>query len=463
VKRVRYLPVIILLLSLLAGCGPVHLALQAETPAPTTTPAPLPSPTSPPVETLMPRPTATWVPTVTPRPPTPTASLPAELQETLDAVEAEMEGLRGLSLTMPVTRTLMTPEELAAFLEADFAKEYPPDEIEADVRVLAAFDFVPPDFDLRQVLLDVYASEILGLYDDKVDTLYVVNTGEFSLLDELTFGHEYVHGLQDQTFGLDTFVDDDRLNDDQYLARLALVEGDASLAMVEYLLAHVSELAPGELQALFEEDTQSNEDVLQAAPAIISETLGFPYIYGLEFVSRLQDEGWEVVDSAFADPPQSTEQILHPEKYLTRDEPQMVTVPPLTDTLGIGWHLVEAETLGEFQTTLYLAQQMDKKTAEKASQGWDGDQYAVYADDGASLLIFATAWDSAQDREEFVAAYEQYATGKYQQPPARSKETQIWWETPTQTAVLTWGEDTALLILGPNPEIVARALAVARP
>jgi hypothetical protein len=469
-RRIDILLRALVLLALLAGCSPTELAVETPTPAPAATDTPLPSPTLPPSDTptarpsdtVLPRSTATWVPTVTSPPPAATATPDAEILASMDAIEAEMDELRGLDLSTPLTRTVMTRQELAAYLEDEFAQDYEPEEVEADVQTLAAFDFVDEGFDLRQVLLDLYSEEVLGLYDDELDVFYVVSDGDFDLSDELTVAHEYVHGLQDQNFDLNGFMDDDSINDDQYLARLSLVEGDASLAMVEYLWSHLSELDAGELEAFLEEE-EGGDEALAAAPPILRETFTFPYVYGLDFVTVLQEEGWDAVDAAYLDPPQSSEQILHPEKYLSGDEPQLITLAPLTSTLGTGWHLVEAETLGEFQTQLYLVQQLDQETADLASEGWDGDRYAVYTDDDALFLVFATAWDSPADREEFVSAYQQYAENKYGQSPTRAAETELWWETPAQAAVLTWGRETALIVLGPDPEIVARALAVVRP
>jgi len=381
----------------------------------------------------------------------------------MDAIGTEMEDLREIGQSTPITRTLMTREELATYLEDEFVQDYPPEEIADDVQVLAAFDFVPRDFDLLQILLDLYSSEVLGLYDDELDTFYIITNGEFDLQDRLTFAHEYVHGLQDQNLGLDEFVDGDKLNDDEYLARLALVEGDATLAMSEYLLAHVTELTSEELAALVEGDGQESEEAINTAPAIIRETFVFPYVNGLDFVSRLQQDGWDAVDAAYVDPPQSTEQILHPEKYFSRDEPQIIALPPLTDTLGTGWRLVEAETLGEFQTGLYLAQQVEQETADLASQGWDGDRYALYAKDEATVLAFATAWDTPEDRAEFVSAYRQYADARFTQPPSHISESELWWEGPLQAAVLTWRDNRVLLVLGPDAATVSQVLALARP
>jgi hypothetical protein len=376
-----------------------------------------------------------------------------------------MASLRGLEETAPITRSLMTPQELSAYLEHQFEEDYTPAEIEDDVRVLAAFDFVPEDFDLRRTLLDLYASQVIGFYDDEARTLYVITdaaSGGLDLLARLTFAHEYTHGLQDEHFGLQAFVDEDRLNDDAILAHTSLVEGDASLAMSEYLYAHLAEITPQDLASLQEGGDPASQAALAAAPAIIRETFTFPYVYGLSFVTAVQEQGWDAVDAAYANPPQSSEQILHPEKYLSRDEPEVVAVPPLTDTLGSGWHLVEAETLGEFQTGLYLAQQVEGAAADTAAAGWDGDQYAVYINGSDEVLVFATAWDSPVDRAEFVDVYQQYATAKYGEPAGRREEGASWWETAGQVAVLAWGDTTAWIVLGPDLATVERVWAVVR-
>lgn len=475
-KRVYLVLGLILLLILVTGCGLADFAKATLTPPPgelsekevPTFLPPAATSTSALSDVPASDPTATEVPTLPPATPAPVATFSADLLATIETIEAETEELRGLDRTLPLTRTLMTRQELADYLEREFVAEYSPEEVEEDVQVLAAFDFVPRDFDLQGLLLALYSSEILGMYDHEEDTFYIVqgaassSGGKLDFLDRLTLAHEYVHGLQDEHFGLETFIDEDLLNDDEILARMALEEGDASQAMAEYLMAHVSELTPGDIARLQGDDLGAGDQALANAPRIIRETLDFPYIYGLEFTEVLRERGWEAVNSAYADPPQSTEQILHPEKYLSRDEPTIVTVPPLTDTLGSGWHLVEAETLGEFQTGLYLVQQVDQATADVASEGWDGDQYALYVKDEAQVLVFATVWDSPADREEFYAAYSGYAEGKYEQTATRSGKGESWWETQAQTTYLAWEGNRVLVIVGPDPATVADVLAAIR-
>jgi hypothetical protein len=414
---------------------------------------------------VTPKPSPTLVPTVTRRPPQPTstpepAPTPSpEIVAAMETIEFEMQALRGLDEAEPITRTLVTRQQLSAYLDQHFVENYSPEEVQSDVQVLAAFDFVEPDYDLRQVLLDIYSAEVLGLYEDDIDTLYVVTQGEFSLLDRLTFAHEYVHGLQDQNFDLEAFVDEERLNDDEVLARMALIEGDATQAMSQYLLLHMSDISNQDLQELIEGAGGDGGAALAAAPAILRETVLFPYTYGLEFVLVLYEDGWEAVDAAFSDPPRSTEQILHPQKYLDGDEPQLVALPPLTDTLGSGWTLVEAEVLGEFQTGLYLSQQADQETVELAIEGWDGDRYAVYTKDAARVLVFSSVWDTEADGEEFVDAYRQYAEAKYRGVGQSPNEGELRWQAAGEVTLLTWKDDQVVIIVAPDTATVDEILS----
>ena len=61
---------------------------------------------------------------------------------------------------------------------------------------------------------------------------------------------------------------------------------------------------------------------LERMPAILRETLLFPYQPGLIFVNGIWARGgWEAIDRAYARLPDSTEQVLHPEKYEAREMP----------------------------------------------------------------------------------------------------------------------------------------------
>jgi len=456
-------------LALLAtGCKPTPPGAAPSPIAAADTP--LPAATLPPTATATadspaaPRPTATGIPTlppatVTPSPtPMPAATLSPDLASTMRQIEFQIEAIRGLEMSVPLTKTVKSRAEIAQYMESELAEDYPPEEVEIDTRVLEILDLVPEDLDLYQVLLDLYSSQVLGLYDDEGNSFIVVNEGEFGLLDRMTYAHEYVHGLQDEHFDLTAFIDDDLMGDDEALARLALVEGDATEAMSQYFIEQINQVSPEELQALMAE-TPEGQSSLDATPAILRETLTFPYTYGAEFVTAVAPEGWAQVNALFRDPPLSTEQILHPEKYLERDEPLILSLPPLTDTLGATWSKIEDNVLGEFQMGIYLGERLDLETATAASAGWGGDRYAVYVQGDDELLAFATAWDSIAEQEEFARAYEEGTSAKYGHE-ARRDGALRWWETPGQvTALLTQGRQ-AIVVIGPNAEVVTRVLEV---
>jgi hypothetical protein len=117
--------------------------------------------------------------------------------------------------------------------------------------------------------------------------------------------------------------------------------------------------------------------------------------------------GYAAVDAAFADPPDSTEQILHPDKYLTREAPVEVKVPAgITAKLGAGWSQVGQDTLGEAILRIWLkiggATPLD---ANKAAAGWGGDRLALYrGPSGELVVVLVTEWDSIGDAEEFAGA-----------------------------------------------------------
>jgi hypothetical protein len=166
---------------------------------------------------------------------------------------------------------------------------------------------------------------------------------------------------------------------------------------------------------------------MDEAPAAVEIVLLFPYTSGAAFVDRLLGEGgWDAVDAAYADMPASTEQILHPLKYLERDEPSLVALPDLTTALGAGWRVVDEDTLGELQTAVLLAD-FDPgegfngitgdialpEFARNAAAGWDGDRFALWEDGERETLVWRSVWDTPQDARAFSRALAQFGDGRW--------------------------------------------------
>ena len=395
-------------------------------------------------------------------PSNPPAATATPKVETFDEVTRRVERIRGLQATGPYTRSLMTQAELRAYQERKFEEDYTPEEARRDTLTLAAFDLLPRDFNLREFLLELYTEQIAGFYDPDTKQFFVISEQKQpGVWERVTFAHEYTHLLQDQHFDLVAlgFTDDERkrpkdVDDDAMLARRALVEGDATLTQLLYLQS----LPRAEQREWFQAVQRQPSPVFDRAPRVIREELTFPYEAGFAFVQRLYVRGgWEAVNAAFRDPPASTEQILHPEKFDRRETPIRVTLPPLTDTLGNGWQLVDENVLGEFFLRLYLEERLPASQAEEAAAGWGGDRYAVYVNNGTGqdLLVLAVAWDSEADANEFVEAFRAYARARYGGEPAREGTGQALW-IGEDTLWFEWKGSRTLILRGPSEEILVR-------
>jgi hypothetical protein len=328
---------------------------------------------------------------------------PATEQQLLQ-IEAQAATVRGLTPKTDVPEHFITAAEMQADLKQQIADEYPRDEARQDALELWLLRLIDDrDLDLYQLQIDLLGEQVIGYYDTKQNELFVRND-EQPLGPEAqeTLAHEFVHSLQDEYYDLEKLRPEHSNDSDRNAAATALIEGDASLAGLLFAQKYMT---PADYKALIEQSQNAPTGQLDKAPPYIRDSLLFPYSEGAVFVITLyRAGGFAAVDQAFAHPPVSTEQILHPDKYLTRqpDLPLAVTVPPLTTTLGADWTLHDTDTLGEFDLAALLkANGVDDAAA---TDGWGGAAYALYQGRSAALLIAATRWDTAQDATEFDTA-----------------------------------------------------------
>ncbi len=331
-------------------------------------------------------------------------------------VEQNVSELRGLELLAPIEPTVLTRDELRARIEEDFAAESSPEEARKDTLVLAAFDLLDRNFDLYSALVDLQSEAILGFYDPETAE-FVVVTDE-NLLDasaQWTHAHEVMHVLQDQHFHLD-LISSDELDSEAKAALRALAEGEAQL--VQFLYITQGYFTDAQVEEVFASLEEQDDAVLDQVPQVLIDNLSFPYTAGFEFVLALYQQGgstFSLVDAAWENLPQSTEQILHPDRYFAGDEPQIVSLPPLTDTLGVGWELLEEDILGEFFLREYLSQQLTEGDTDRAATGWGGDKYAVYwqPETESLAMVLRIVFDTPRDFQEFAAVYPDYPAGLF--------------------------------------------------
>lgn len=345
-------------------------------------------------------------------------------------VEANVLELRGLPLLTPITPTVLTRDELRRRLIEENAAEITPEEARADALELSVLDFIEPDYDLYGTLIDVQSEGILGFYDPDTAEFVVVNDG--ALLDapaQWTHAHEFVHALQDQHYDLDA-LSDDSLDSEARAAVRALAEGEARLVQFLYL-TQGDYFTDEEVDEILAEIDGADNSFLDDIPPVLASNLAFPYNSGSRFVDALyRDGGFAAIDAAWANPPRSTEHILHPDRYLDGDAPQDVALPPLEGVLGPGWERIEDNIMGEFLLREYLDQQLSATVAERAAMGWGGDRYHVYWNEATDGLVLALrlVWDTATDATQFADAYPDYPRGLYGVEPAPQPDGSVCWQ-----------------------------------
>ena len=391
----------------------------------------------------------------------------------LETIARQTAELRGLPALGEIDDVFITADELKARLPELLAEDYPPEDAAADARAYAALGLLPEGTDLLALYLELLGEQVAGFYDPITNEMVVLGEdGDVGSVEEFTYAHEVVHALQDAHLGLDPISDSllDR-NGDEATAIAALIEGDGVAASLDYLAAN-PDLASGVLFA-----GVPATPVLDAAPGSLVVWLVFPYAAGPEFVAALRAEGgWEAVNAAYEDLPASTEQILHPDKYLgERDDPTPVSLPDLAPVLGEGWNLVDEDTLGELTVALLLAnlgpgQGLDPFTgalalpeaARNAAAGWDGDRYALWAAGDEEALVWQSVWDTEDDARAFARALALRTQERFGGTLDAADSDRVALETDEVTVRIVRDGTEVRYLQAPSPEVAQALLGALR-
>ena len=270
-------------------------------------------------------------------------------------------------------------------------------------------------------MIDVLTDQVAGLYDPKSKEFYIA---DWIPADEqrAVMSHELTHALEDQSFNIDPWIKAARPNDDAELAREAVSEGSALAAMVDYTMRDqkigVRDLPDVALLiragAVEEMDKDPN---LAKAPGYIRDELLFPYLAGTSFSQQFlkAHSGWADLNLLFKNPPISTQQILHPDMYLTGVKPAVVTLPDWKAIAPADWKLLEENVIGEFGLQEVLKQFLGQDRADSLSAAWSGDRYAIFENQKTkeTPLVFRLALDNAEDAARFFGQYSEALELKY--------------------------------------------------
>ncbi len=439
---------------------PAAAVIPTETPEPTDTPTVTPTPSITPT-----RYPATWTPTPAPtapptRTPTPLPTLNPAVQTGLLRLRDQIAAERGINADREITVALLPRDILETALKSILDIQQRQTELTNQARTLAVLGLVRPGFDLTRYTVNRFADNAGGFYVPWQEVIFVVGR-EFGGVEGIAYVHQTAHALLEQRFDLASWglYPACTRGDEQCQALQALIGGDTTLATERWVEQGASDLykdAMPQYQALPEAINDP------AAPPFVVHDVAFRREQGRAFVETLyQREGWSAVNNAYENPPISTEQILHPQKYVEGEQPIEVTAVPVPKAFGGGWQIITDEVLGEWRTYLLLSASVDEaarlseETAQKAAAGWGGDRYRVYYDqetDQAALVI-QWAWDTSEDAAEFQQAMNAYLDLRFRGAKSQVPD-QTCWSGSRQMTCLYAAETGTLWVLAPNSGLV---------
>jgi hypothetical protein len=317
--------------------------------------------------------------------------------------------------------------------------------------VLRAFDFLPDSFDLNEFYDDIIEQEPLGIYNP-VDylTKFVAAASDVAVeaLAPVVHAHSFLHEYQQNRIQVDSAELAD-LNVDARIATAALLEGDISF--VQNLYRNGERLSQQEKSELEQALIAAETPLIEEAPPFLRNFFIFSYQAGYAFVESLHNlNGFSGVDNAWNDFPRSTEQILHPDKFLN-DGPKEVTLLPVLDAIGADWRLIDEDSFGEFYLRQYLHQQLEVEQVEEAAAGWGGGSYVVYQNelDQDLLMMLRLAWDEPLDNAEFAAAYADYLRSLLDADGQRQSDGGLCWQDG-QVFCLYLFDNESLVVRAPD-------------
>jgi len=333
-------------------------------------------------------------------------------------VSRQLAEITGLPLRHPVPCSFINKQQVNAFLKQRIKEVASPEDIRAEELSLRKFGLVPADFDLAASTVDLLTEQAAAFYDYNKRKLFLTDTTSEESQDAV-LAHELAHALADQNFNLARYIKQGRKNDDGSTARLSVMEGQATWLMSEYAARRLGQTLVGNqaLAASMAAMTDSGGGqfpVFENAPLYLRRSLVFPYTKGMVFQSAvLERDHQRGFAEVFTDPPVSTQQILHPEKYFAKVKP---TEPETPDPhLPRGYKGLVRGELGELEHAILLEQYAGKQEAQEIAPHWRGCRFELRENKKAArvVLLYAVEWDDESTAARYFTLYRQVLAKKW--------------------------------------------------
>jgi hypothetical protein len=367
----------------------------------------------------------------------------SQLFSLVDELIKFSSGETGLPIKSPVKRQITSRTNVENSLKEKFDEDESARRMQQSEIVLKKFGLLDRDFVLKPFLLALLKEQIEAYYDFKTKTVYML---DWVGIDEQkpVLAHELTHALQDQHIDLekwsDQTPDDVSLNsagdtdhlakDEMDTARQAVVEGQATVVMMDYILKPMGKSLVKDPEVMDYVQQQmsaaQSSPMLARAPLLLSESLLFPYRDGLSFEQDVwMDQGQTAAFTGTLDhPPTSSWEILNPREYEARHTPAVPLLPnihPLVDSLYKPYDIGQ---MGQLDVRILAELYGGDQAARDLTPAWDGGLYwagqrlsaktpADKAKTDSIAIFYLSAWKNAASARAFAELYADELGRKY--------------------------------------------------
>jgi hypothetical protein len=405
----------------------------------------------------------------------------------------------GMPKRAVVKRQLVSKEDVEKYTRGQLAKEEFAQRFATSELSMKKLGYLPRDFNLKEFLVKSNGQNVAGYYDEETKTISLLNWISIDKQEPI-LAHELTHALQDQNYDLKKWMKQAEKQeenaarggdtDDSATARRAVVEGQAMVVYIDYMLKPLDrnlQDTPGLLYSMEEPAVKAAVDsqLMHDAPMILREEGTFAYNAGLIFEGELLHKGGKEMAFAgvFARPPKNSHEVLQPDAYINKEKLAPVRIPDMHAVLGSDYEVYDSGGIGEVDVRALLKQYGERRIADDLSSEWRGGAFVTYRrtnkNAGASApstadlaVLYVSRWKSPQSAENFARFYTRAASQRYRQAVAQPLEPCSGSDCPKAAAQITteegpviveqWADNTVIVSESFDAATAAKVRAAAR-
>lgn len=369
---------------------------------------------------------------------------PAEAKELFRSVDEILHFASkdtGFPIKKKVKRTIVSRQQVEKYVGDKFKDDADRIRFERSELVEKKFGLLPRTFDLHSFLIKLLTEQVAGYYDEKTRTMNLLDWNEPET-QRPVMAHELTHALQDQSFNLEKMskhdeevekhgLDDlDELvrNDEASTCRSAVLEGQAMIVLLDYVMAPQGqsvEKMPQVVDLMQDSmDKSRGSPVFDSAPLLLQEELAFPYRQGMKFIKDLLVSGGKQLayTGVLERMPQTTREIMEPGEYLAGHRVPPLLLPDLS-FLKKDYEPYDAGAVGQLDVSLLLRIYADEALDKRLTPEWRGGSYYAAGRRGVKPpnrnssahigLYYISKWATEQAAQEFAKTYRDALPKRY--------------------------------------------------